>query len=88
MDDLDVIDCAWRTEEANNAIVLWNTVYLERAIGALGEHGIAIEDESLAHLSPIGWEHVNLTGDYTWRPSATLGSDGYRPLRSAPEASP
>ena len=26
-------------------------------------HGIQIEDESLAHLSPIGWEHINLTGD-------------------------
>jgi hypothetical protein len=47
------------------AIILWNTVYLERAICALREHGIAIDDEALAHLSPIGWEHVNLTGDYT-----------------------
>jgi DNA invertase Pin-like site-specific DNA recombinase len=32
---------------------------------ALREHGIDIEDEALTHLSPIGWEHVNLTGDYT-----------------------
>jgi hypothetical protein len=39
------------------AIILWNTVYLERAIAALKGHGIAI-DEALAHLSPIGWEHV------------------------------
>ena len=21
----------------------------------------------LAHLSPLGWEHIGLTGDYTWR---------------------
>jgi hypothetical protein len=20
----------------------------------------------LAHLAPLGWEHVNLTGDYVW----------------------
>jgi hypothetical protein len=40
-------------------------VYLARAIAALREHGITIDDESLAHLSPIGWEHINLTGDYT-----------------------
>jgi hypothetical protein len=39
-------------------------VYLERAIAALRGHGIQIEDESLARLSPIGWEHINLTGDY------------------------
>ena len=43
------------------AIILWNTAYLERAIAALKGHGIAIDDEALAHLSPIGWEHVNLT---------------------------
>jgi hypothetical protein len=25
-----------------------------------------IPDNLLAHLSPVGWEHVNLTGDYVW----------------------
>ena len=39
------------------AVILWNTVYLERAITALRGHGIAIDDEALVHLSPIGWEH-------------------------------
>jgi TnpA family transposase len=44
------------------AIILGNTRYLERAIAALRE----IEDvpvSLLAHLSPLGWEHINLTGD-------------------------
>ena len=48
------------------AIILWNTRYLDRAITALR----AVEevpDEILAHLSPLGWEHVNLTGDYPLR---------------------
>jgi Tn3 transposase DDE domain len=34
-------------------IILWNTVYLERAIAALRQHGIAIEDDDLAHFSPM-----------------------------------
>jgi hypothetical protein len=25
-----------------------------------------ISDELLVHLSPLGWEHSNLTGDYIW----------------------
>ena len=50
------------------AIVLWNTVYLERAVKALRERGQVISDELLAHLSPLGWEHINLTGDYVWKP--------------------
>ena len=36
------------------AITLWNTVYVERAIVTLREHGIYIEDEALIHLSHIG----------------------------------
>ena len=46
-----------------SAIILWNTRYLNRAINALR----AVEqvpEQLLAHLSPLGWEHVNLTGDY------------------------
>jgi TnpA family transposase len=70
------------------AIILWNTVYLGRAIAALRARGQVIDEELLQHLSPLGWEHINLTGDYTWRPSDTLEGDGYRPLRPPPEASP
>lgn len=47
------------------AIVLWNTVYLERAVNALRAHGHAVDDDLLQHLSPLGWDHINLTGDYT-----------------------
>ena len=70
------------------AIVLWNTVCLGRAIEALRKRGQVIDDALLQHLSPLGWEHINLTGEYTWRPSDALGSDGYRPLRVASEALP
>ena len=70
------------------AIILWNTVYLGRAIAALRARGQVIDEELLPHLAPLGWEHINLTGDYTWRPSDTLEGDGYRPLRLAPAVSP
>jgi TnpA family transposase len=66
------------------AIVLWNTVYLERAVAALRERGQAIPDELLAHLSPLKWEHINLTGDYRWRPDGGLGNRKLRPLRAVP----
>lgn len=57
------------------AITLWNTMYLERAIVTLREHGIYIEDEALVHLSPIGWEHINLTCDYTWQAAGRPGRE-------------
>ena len=39
-----------------------------------------------AHLSPLGWEHVNLAGDYIWgaETSITENTDGMRPLCAAP----
>jgi hypothetical protein len=36
----------------------------------------------LAHLSPLGCEHINLTGDYHWDTSPILGPDQFRALRT------
>jgi hypothetical protein len=63
-------------------IVLWNTVYLERATNALREHGTNVDGELLQYLSPLGWEHINLTGDYVWRGGVRVGDGKFRPLRS------
>jgi hypothetical protein len=44
------------------SIILWNTRYLERAVAALRQTE-DVPNQLLAHLSPLGWEHVNVTGD-------------------------
>ena len=66
------------------AIVLWNTVYLERAVNALRSHGQNIDDTLLQYLSPLGWEHINLTGDYLWH-SNKIGVGKFRPLKQLPK---
>ncbi len=63
------------------AIVLWNTVYLERATQALREAGKLPDDGMLRYLSPLGWEHINLTGDYVWRQNQKIDKGQFRPLR-------
>ena len=65
------------------AIVLWNTTYLERAIQAMKDSGQKIDETLLSHLSPLGWEHINLTGDYIWNSRQQLVSGKYRPLRTS-----
>ncbi len=68
------------------AIVLWNTVYLGRALDAARRRGDVIPDALLAHLAPLGWQHINLTGDYLWGADSNVSPDGFRPLRGmAPE---
>ena len=63
------------------AIVLWNTVYLERATNAMLANGRTFNNEHLQYLSPLGWEHINLTGDYLWRNRVKVGAGKFRPLR-------
>ena len=62
------------------AIVLWNTVYLERAVRALRRQDQKLDEALCKHLSPLGWEHINLTGDYVWKDRQS-GPGKYRPLR-------
>ena len=65
------------------AIALWNTVYLGRALDAMRQRGETVPDALLAHVAPLGWQHINLAGDYLWHADATLNPDGFRPLRGA-----
>ena len=62
------------------AIILWNTVYLGRAVDELRSRGEIIPDEFLAHVAPLGWEHIAFNGDYVW-PTEPLET-GFRPLRN------
>ncbi len=62
------------------AIILWNTVYLSRAVDQLSAEGHESADDMLAHIAPLGWEHISLTGDYVW-PSVQGDSKTFRPLR-------
>jgi TnpA family transposase len=68
------------------AIVLWNTVDLERTVQALRDSGKTVDDRLLPHLSPLGWEHINLTGDYIWQQSNRVEQGNFRPLRAPAEA--
>jgi TnpA family transposase len=68
------------------AITLWNTVYLERAAESLGRTQ-AFNRDLLQHVSPLGWEHINLTGDYTWHTNKRVAKGGFRPLRTPKNSS-
>jgi len=61
-----------------NTIVYWNTLYLEPAFAELNREGIPTPFDTIKHITPLGWQHISLTGDYIWTP--TDGVD-LRPLR-------
>lgn len=63
-----------------SAIVHWNTVYLDRAVAHLKQAGKNIPDTLLKHISPLSWEHINLTGIYAWDTEHQM-PEGFRLLR-------
>lgn len=46
-----------------NAVCVWNTVYLSKAVEELRETG-DLDETLLQHTSPLGWEHINFLGEY------------------------
>ena len=47
-------------------IIYWNTLKLGEAVFIRKNAGLDVPAEFLAHASPLGWEHINLTGEYRW----------------------
>lgn len=66
-------DAAGRSE-----VSLHEDVYLGKAVQTM--RGDVVDESLLAHLLPLGWEHINLMGDYLWRsanrtmPTASMAS--------------
>ena len=52
------------------AIVYWNTMYMDKAAQHLLKAGQLADPSLLRHVSPLGWMHINLTGDFVWNSGA------------------
>jgi TnpA family transposase len=63
------------------AIILFNCRYLDRAVSSLKISAGIGNEEALRQLSPLGWDHINLTGDYVWSDPAAFDADGFLPLK-------
>ena len=47
-------------------VISWNTAHLGEAVRQRQLAGLTVEPELLAHISPLGWAHILLTGEYRW----------------------
>ena len=48
-------------------IIYWNTKHLGHAVAARKRGGLDCSPELLSHISPLGWAHILLTGEYRWK---------------------
>ncbi|MEU0186281.1 Tn3 family transposase [Streptomyces sp. NPDC006207] len=68
-----------------NALVLFNTRYMDAAVTQLSADGFDVRDEDVARLSPFVRHHVNMLGRYSFQLPNLPG--GLRPLRDKNAAS-
>lgn len=47
-------------------IIYWNTDQLGHAVAQRKREGLKCSPELLSHISPLGWAHILLTGEYRW----------------------
>jgi TnpA family transposase len=68
-----------------NAMVLWNTLYMNRALEDMRGRGMSVLPEDVERLSPLGYEHINLLGRYTFSLSDEIRQGAFHPLRELEE---
>lgn len=75
-----------------NAIVLWNTYYMDAILNHLrnqqmagATRAVGILTEDLQRLSPLAYSHINMLGRYRFHLEEDLLNGGMRPLRNNSE---
>jgi TnpA family transposase len=54
-----------------NAIIVWNTVYMQAVIDQLKQEGNSIHESGLQHISPCRFEKINKHGKLTFNVDTT-----------------
>jgi TnpA family transposase len=52
------------------AITFWNTIYMDKAANHLAKTSPLYDPALLPFTSPLGWDHIILSGDFDWHSGA------------------
>ena len=65
-----------------NALILWNTRYMDAAVNHLKSQGFEAKPEDLARLSPLRSRHFNVLGRYHFTVTDSVLKGEMRPFRN------
>lgn len=68
-----------------NAVVLWNTIYMQAALAHIRDEGEAINEDYESRLSPLRHAHINMLGHYTFTLADQVTKGQLRPLKQTDE---
>ncbi|MEL7051103.1 MAG: Tn3 family transposase [Cyanobacteria bacterium J06588_5] len=64
-----------------NAIIIWNTVYIDKVVQQLRKEGYEISDDDLKSVWPTRQRHLNVYGAYLYETERIGQQLGLRHLR-------
>jgi hypothetical protein len=68
----------FRTSGLSLVIVVtvdWNSAYIADAVAHLRATCGVVPQALVAHTTPLGWEHIGLSGDFLWNHAATTAAN-------------
>jgi TnpA family transposase len=68
-----------------NAIVLWNTIYMQKALSKLRSQGMEVKDSDVQRLWPLNYKHINFLGRYSFNLPECVANGELRPLNNPDE---
>lgn len=66
-----------------NALVLWNTIYMQASLDHLRHQSVVINVEDEGRLSPLVYGHVNMLGHYSFTLAENVMKGELRPLNQS-----
>lgn len=63
-----------------NAVVLWNTIYMEASLNHLKKQSFEVRKEDETRLSPLLYHHINMLGHYSFSIADSIMKGQLRPL--------
>jgi len=64
-----------------NAVIVWNTRYIQAIIEQLRKEGYTVDENDLTHVSPCRFDHINKYGKYYFNVDNERNRELLRPLR-------
>ena len=63
-----------------NAVILWNTMYMQASLACIKQQGHEISQEDIARISPLRHDHINMLGQYSFALDENVDRGVLRPL--------
>lgn len=78
---VELVNLAGCLNLVSNAVIVWNTVYMQAALEELERKGRTVEEAEMVHLSPMRFKHINRYGKLRFDLGDDFTPEGLRPFR-------